>query len=168
MPTDRLSMRKTREILRLKWLLKRSHREIQRTSGAGLGTISETATRAAAALLDWSAVEQLDDDDLEARLYPPATTSRRPLPEPAHLHVELRRAGVTLRLLHEEYLGAHADGVRLHAVREALPDLGGGTAGRGDTSFVMMRPTLGRRPRRAWPPGPRHGATWLRGRRRSS
>jgi len=103
-------MRKTREILRLKWLLQRSHREIQRATGAGLGTISDTATRAAAAQLDWAAVERLDDDALESRLYPPSLTARRPLPEPAHMHIELRRTGVTLRLLHEEYLAAHADG----------------------------------------------------------
>ncbi len=110
MPTERLSMRKTREILRLKWLLARSHREIQRATGAGLGTISDTATRATAAQLDWGAVEQLSDDALEARLYPPAPAARRPLPAPAHMHIELRRPGVTLRLLHEEYLGLHADG----------------------------------------------------------
>ena len=64
MPTERLSMRKSREILRLKWLLARSHREIQRATGAGLGTISDTATRATAAQLDWSSVEQLSDDAL--------------------------------------------------------------------------------------------------------
>jgi len=62
-------MRKTREILRLKLLLKRSHREIRKATGAGLGTISDTATRAAAAQLDWAAVEELDDEALEARLY---------------------------------------------------------------------------------------------------
>ena len=110
MPTERLSMRKTREILRLKWLLKRSHREIRCATAAGLGTISDTATRAAAAKLDWAAVEQLSDDELEARLYPSAVLARRPLPSPAHMHIELRRTGVTLRLLHEEYLVEHADG----------------------------------------------------------
>jgi transposase len=103
-------MRKTREILRLKWLLKRSHREIRIATGAGLGTISDAATRATAAQLDWTTVEQLSDDELEARLYPPAAAQRRPLPNPAHIHIELRRPGVTLRLLHEEYLGVHADG----------------------------------------------------------
>jgi hypothetical protein len=33
MATERLSMRKTREILRLKWVLGRSHREITRALG---------------------------------------------------------------------------------------------------------------------------------------
>lgn len=111
MATERLSMRKTREILRLKWLLRRSHREIQRAVGVGLGTVSDATTRAAAAKLDWATVEQLSDDELEARLYPSAEAAqRRPLPDPGWMHLELRRPGVTLRLLHEEYLAAHPDG----------------------------------------------------------
>ncbi len=64
MATERLSMRKTREILRLKWALKRSHREITRALGVGLSTISETASRAMLVGLDWSGVEALGDDEL--------------------------------------------------------------------------------------------------------
>ena len=41
MATERLSMRKIREILRLKWVLGRSHREIARATGVGVGTVSE-------------------------------------------------------------------------------------------------------------------------------
>lgn len=36
----------------------------------------------------------------------------RPLPDPARTHVELRRVGVTLDLLHLEYLAQHPDGYR--------------------------------------------------------
>jgi len=111
MATERLSMRKTRELLRLKWVLGRSHREIHRAAGVGVATVSETATRASAAGLDWAAVEKLSDDELEARLYPKVPTgTARPLPDPVYLHTELRRAGVTLRLLHVEYLEQHPDG----------------------------------------------------------
>jgi len=111
MATERLSMRKTREILRLKWVLVRSHREVERACSVGLGTVSETVSRAKVAGLDWAAVEKLTDDELEARLYPkaPAGTARA-LPDPVYLHTELRRAGVTLRLLHVEYLEQHPDG----------------------------------------------------------
>lgn len=63
-------MRKTREILRLKWLLGRSHREIKAATGVGLGTISDTVARATTAQLDWTESAQLDDAGLEARLYP--------------------------------------------------------------------------------------------------
>ena len=111
MATERLSMRKTREVLRLKWVLGRSHREIRSATGVGLATVSETASRAQVAGLDWTQVCALSDDELEARLYPrPEPGTRRALPDPAHIHLELRRTGVTLQLLHVEYLEAHPDG----------------------------------------------------------
>lgn len=104
MATERLSMRKTREILRLKEL-KRSHREIARVLAVGGATVSEVAARAKVAQLDWAAVATLSDAELEARLYPrPAGDIERPLPDPATLDIELRKTGVTLRLLHHEYL----------------------------------------------------------------
>lgn len=106
MPTERLSMRRIREILRLKWVLGRSHREIARATGVGVGTVSEVAWRARMAGIEgWAAVEVLDEPTLEARLYPKVvTTAPRTLPDPVYLAKELRRPGVTLRLLHAEYL----------------------------------------------------------------
>jgi transposase len=112
MATERLSMQKTREVLRLKWVLGRSHREINRAIGVGVATVSEVASRAKVAGLDWAAVERLSDEELEARLYPapPGPGTKRPLPDPLHLHLELKRTAVTLRLLHVEYLEQHPDG----------------------------------------------------------
>jgi transposase len=106
-------MRKTRDILRLKWSLGRTHREIARALGVGAGTVSDTATRARDAGLDWEGVEALGDDELEAKLYPrPATApGPRPEPDPAQIDVELRRKEVTLRLLHLEYLEQHPGGI---------------------------------------------------------
>jgi len=50
-------------------------------------------------------------DEFDAKLYPPPpTTTDRPLPDPAYLHLQLRRAHVTMRLLHDEYLQQHLDG----------------------------------------------------------
>ena len=69
MATERLPMRKTREILRLKEL-KRSHREISRALRVGGATVSEVAARAKVAQLDWAAIGALTDSELEARLYP--------------------------------------------------------------------------------------------------
>lgn len=106
MATERLSMRKIREILRLKWVLGRSHREIARATGVGVGTVSEVAWRARTAGIDsWVSVEAMDEPTLEARLYPSlATGTARSLPDPVYLAKELRRPGVTLRLLHAEYM----------------------------------------------------------------
>jgi len=107
-------MRKTREILRLKWHHGRSHREIARALAVGVGTPSDVAKRATAAgLTTWEAVAALSDGELDRRLYadqPHTTTPSRAKPDPASLHLELRRPGVTLRLLHEEYLAAHPKG----------------------------------------------------------
>jgi transposase len=114
MATERLAMHQVREILRQKLTLKRSHREVMAALGVSMGVVSGVVTRAAALGLDWGAVEALDDEALEVRLYGPRISTRqvRPLPDPAELHVELRRPGVTLQLLHLEYLERHPDGYR--------------------------------------------------------
>ena len=104
MATERLSMRKTREILRLKEQ-KRSHREIARAVGVGIATVSDALARARAAHLDWAGVAAMSEAEFEARLYPKTVGAlERPLPDPATLDIELRKTGVTLRLLHHEYL----------------------------------------------------------------
>lgn len=115
MATERLAMYRVKEILRQKHELKRSHREVARALGVSAGTVASAVSRAAQLGLDWSAIDALDDADLEARLYGPRGGSRddaRPLPDPAALHVELRRPGVTLQLLHLEYLERHPNGYR--------------------------------------------------------
>ena len=114
MATERLAMHQAREILRQKLTLKRSHREVVAAVGVSMGAVSGVVTRAAALGLDWEAVEALDDEALEVRLYGPRISTRqaRPLPDPVELHVELRRPGVTLQLLHLEYLERHPDGYR--------------------------------------------------------
>src|SRR5437016_4180447 len=56
-------------------------------------------------------IEPLDEATLEARLYPSMVAEHaRPVPDPAYLHTELRRKGVTLQLLHLEYLEQHPGG----------------------------------------------------------
>jgi transposase len=114
MATERLAMHQVREILRQKLTLKRSHRAVMEALGVSMGVVCAVVGRAAALGLDWEAVEALDDEALEVRLYGPRITKRqaRPLPDPAYLHVELRKSGVTLQLLHLEYLERHPDGYR--------------------------------------------------------
>src|SRR2546426_2742672 len=117
MATERLPMRHIREILRLKWRLKRSHRETARSLGISPGAVASVISRATAIGLTWDALEGVSDDALERRLYGPKVTGRaaRPLPDPAWIHTELRRAGVTLELLHLEYLQQQPDGYRSSA-----------------------------------------------------
>jgi transposase len=106
-------MHKTREILRQKWLLKRPHRAVGESVGASVGAVSLALSRAADAKLTWDAVAALDDAELEARLYPSvAAAASRPEPDCTWIHRERHRPGVTLELLHHEYLEKHPDGLR--------------------------------------------------------
>jgi transposase len=114
MATERLSMRQTREILRQKWCLGRTHREVAQSLGISSGAVGTTVLRARAAGLDWAQVDTLTDEALQARVYGPPTapTRHRALPDCAYLHAERRKPGVTLELLHLEYLEQHPDGYR--------------------------------------------------------
>ena len=111
-------MRKIREILRLKWVAQRSHREAARSLGVSPGAVASAVGRARATALTWEAVEALSDDALERMLYGPTPAEidgARPEPDLAWIHQELRRPGVTLELLHVEYLAAHPTGYRYSA-----------------------------------------------------
>ncbi len=107
-------MRQIREILRQKWCLGQSHRAVAESLGLGSGTVGTTVLRARAAGLDWAQVESLTDEVLEARVYGPPTppTHHRVVPDCAYLHAERRKPGVTLELLHLEYLEQHPEGYR--------------------------------------------------------
>lgn len=111
MPAERLSMRKIKEILRLKWVEGRRHRHIAHALEVGVGTVSEVVRRAGEHHLDWAAVEPMPEARLEATLYGEAAKNvATPLPDPLALYQELKKPGVTLALLYEEYLGAHPEG----------------------------------------------------------
>lgn len=120
MATERLSMRSVREILRQKWVLKRSHREVARGLGISAGFVGGLMVRATKLGLDWEQVEGLTEEALEERLYGPRSESGgdRPQPDAAYIHTERRRPGVTLELLHLEYLEAHPTGYRYTAFCE--------------------------------------------------
>ena len=62
MATERLTMRKIREILRHKWVLGRSHRDEAASLGVSLGAVWLAEHRARHAGLDWFTVEGLDDE----------------------------------------------------------------------------------------------------------
>ena len=115
MGAERLSMRQLREILRQKWALGLAHRAVAQSLRVGVGTISSVLTRAQGAGLDWAQVQGLTDEALESRLYGrPEVVGRRqrPAPDCAWIHAERRKPGVTLELLHLEYLERQPDGYR--------------------------------------------------------
>ena len=109
MPLDRVTMRKTREILRLIWSCNQSQRDTARTCGVGKSTVNATIHRATAACLSWPLHYDLDDEALEQRLCPTAVhPAVRKLSEPdwQALHDELandKNKKLSLMLLWQEY-----------------------------------------------------------------
>ena len=113
MARKRLSMRKIRDVLRLKYGLGRSNREIGAMLRISHSTVGSYVRRAREAGVSWPLPDDPDDGRLEAALYPPTAPSRvrRPEPDWARVHRELaRHKGVTLQLLWFEYREAHPDG----------------------------------------------------------
>lgn len=116
-------MRDTRDILRQKLLLKRTHREVAASVGVSAGVVGLALQRATEAGLDWGGVEAIDDVELERRLYPrAAAAAERPGPDCAWIHRERHRIGVTLELLHQEYVEQTPDGLRYTAFCERYRD----------------------------------------------
>ena len=113
MTQERLSVRRIREVLRLKFEGGLSHRAIARSCAICHSTVREYLRRARTAGLAWPLPETLDEDQLYQLLFPkPTLSSDRVLQQPdwGSIHRELRRKGVTLRLLWLEYRETHPDG----------------------------------------------------------
>lgn len=113
MPTQRLSMRRIREVLRLRHQQGLTERVIARTLGVSNGVVHGYLRRARLAGLNWPLPDGLDDEALELLLFPApssAQTDQRPVPDWVYVEKELRRRGVTRVLLWEEYRAAHPDG----------------------------------------------------------
>ena len=112
MPGERLPMRKIRDVLRLR-AAGMSKRQIAASLSVGATTVIDYLQRARRAGLAWPLPDDLTDEALEARLYPPPPTvakEQRPQPDWPMVHRELRRPGVTLQLLWEEYRAGNRDG----------------------------------------------------------
>ena len=112
MAQQRLPMRKIRDVLRLS-AAGLSKRQIAASLGIGPTAAGACLRRAREAGVGWPVPDDLDDAALERRLYPvPTTTAKdwRSLPDWPAIHRELRRKGVTLQLVWEEYRAAHPEG----------------------------------------------------------
>src|SRR6266545_4665539 len=113
MPRKRLSMRQVHEVLRLKWASGLSDRQIAQRLGLSRPTVAAYVQRAQAAGLSWPLPEGLDEAALERLLFPPSPAHSLfpPLaPDWAQVHQELKRKGVTLLLLWQEYKAATPEG----------------------------------------------------------
>ena len=106
-------MRKIREVLRLKFELDLSERQISKSTQISRATIGDYLRRYAVSGLSWPLPAALADAGIEAALFPakPAVPDAlRPVPDWALVNREMRRKGVTLFLLWQEYKAVQPEG----------------------------------------------------------
>jgi transposase len=109
-------MRRVREIMRLKHECGATDRAIARSLSIARSTVALTLERVAVTGLRWPLPVTLTDRVLEAMLYAGHGSQqgarRKSEPDWAYVHHELRRPGVTLMLLWEEYRQREPGGYR--------------------------------------------------------
>ena len=113
MPAKRLSMRKIKDVLRLCWGQGLSKRKAAGSCGVSRPAVDEYLRRAEVAGLCWPLPAGLDDGALERLLFPPPPAlpaGERGVPDWSDIHQELKRKGVTLFLLWQEYRQRHPHG----------------------------------------------------------
>ena len=109
MPQQRMDIRMIKDILRLKYQAGLSHERIARSLVVSKGVVAKYLGLAGAAGLDWQSTADLDEASLERRLLGRSAQETRLIEADfAQVHIELRRKGVTLVLLWQEYRAANA------------------------------------------------------------
>jgi len=109
----KLTMRKSKEILRMKWKMGFSDRQVAASLRIAHSTVGDYVKRAEKAGLDWAQVEKLGEIELKNKLFPQkkkAKPNQRPLPDWDKVDQEMRRPKVTRKLLWMEYIGDHPGG----------------------------------------------------------
>ena len=115
MAQARLSVRKIREVQRLKNEAGLSDRQIAAVLGSTRSTVQECLRRARTAGLSWP-LPDLDKDELHERPYPRTPSAPRyPTPDFEVIQRELATKGVTRMLLWQEYKAAQPDGCQYSA-----------------------------------------------------
>jgi len=106
MPRKRLSMRKIKEIMRLKFASNLTNRQIGKSINISPSTVDRYIKMAVAAGFSWPLAENITDDIIEISLFKKSNDAKPltgMLPDYAYIHQELKRKGVTKQLLWEEY-----------------------------------------------------------------
>jgi transposase len=111
MAKKRIGMRKIREVLRLGYEHRLSMNKIAPCCNMGRTTVQEYFRRFKAAGLTWPLPEEITDEVLENRLFPPGTKGRGKEPlNYQYLLEEIKKPDVTLALLWEEYKQTQPEG----------------------------------------------------------
>jgi transposase len=114
LPRKRLSMRKIKELLRLKFECDLNTRQIATSLCIAVGSVHDYLARVRIAGLKWPLPDSMSEQELEALLFPAPVSpgsDTRPLPDWDKIDIELKRKGLTLRLLWEEYRTDYPEGL---------------------------------------------------------
>lgn len=111
MPAERINMRKIREVLRLKYEMGLSEREIALSCCLSKTSVSRYLERAKRAALTWPLPDTLDDSALECLLYPSEVKLHYTPPDWHWVHQEMKKKSVTLELLWNEYQAIEPRGI---------------------------------------------------------
>lgn len=105
MPQDKLSMRKIRDVLRYRFDAQLSLEATARALQISKGVVAKYVKLAGAAGISWPIPDELSDQDLEHLLKRQEAFKEPTYVETDHAqtHQELKKKGVTLLLLWEEY-----------------------------------------------------------------
>ena len=113
---ERISMTKTKEILRLRYEHELSVRDIGLSCHIGRQTVANYLALARLCNINWAEDKILSEVELEAKLYkgkaPQSkipTRNKKPLPDFKYIKTELKKRGVTLQLFWSEYKAEHPD-----------------------------------------------------------
>jgi len=113
MPKKRLPMRQIKKVLRMTHTMDLSQQAISQATGIPRTTVRDYLQRAKKAGITWPIPDDMDDEQLNALLFKQKQSLQskdQSTPNWAKVHQELKRKGVTLQLLWEEYKLEHAEG----------------------------------------------------------
>ena len=108
MSKARIPMKNIKNILCMYLVEQCSMRKIAARTGIPYSTVYDNITLAKTKGLTWQQIEAMSEEALESVLL--INDNQRPLPDLAYIEKELKRAGVTLQLLWQEYKEAHPEG----------------------------------------------------------
>lgn len=119
---ERLSMRKIKDILKLRFITEISYRQISRAVNVPSSTVSDYCKRFEITKYEIDELLKMDEDKIYQILFPEKVkidkTTKRPLPNFEYIHKEIAKKGVTFELLWMEYKEQHPDGYGLSRFKE--------------------------------------------------
>ncbi len=119
---ERLSMKKIKEILRLKFITDISIRAISRAVNVPPSTVSDYCKRFKITKYTIEEILKIDEEIIYQLLFPekklPSKYEDRPLPDFVYIHKEIAKKGVTFELLWMEYKEQHPNGYGISQFKE--------------------------------------------------